>query len=91
MLRETSCPELSSFAGLLITSVANSVPSERAFSTMNYIHSKLRNRLSVERADKLQYIYMNSRALDKINHHSKHLEVTEADLIALENKYMDWA
>jgi hypothetical protein len=32
---------------------------------MNYIHSKLRNRLSVERANKLQYIFINSRVLEK--------------------------
>jgi hypothetical protein len=58
---------------------------------MNYVHSKLRNRLSVERTDKLQYIYMNLRALDKIKHHSKHPELTEVDLVVLENKYMNWA
>jgi len=50
--------------GKLVAS-SNSVPSERAFSLMNYIHSKIRNRLSVERADKLQYIFMNSRTLAK--------------------------
>jgi hypothetical protein len=27
---------------------------------MNYIHNKLRDSLSVERANKLQFIYMNS-------------------------------
>jgi hypothetical protein len=32
---------------------------------MNYIHSKIQNRLSVERANKLQYIFMNSRTLAK--------------------------
>jgi hypothetical protein len=90
-IQETSCPELSSFAGILLTSIANSVPSERAFSTMNYIHSKMRNRLSVERADMLQYIYMNSRALDKMKDQTKHHhELTEADLIELENRYMEW-
>jgi len=44
-IQETSCPELSSFAGILLTTVANSVPSERAFSVMNYIHSKMRKGL----------------------------------------------
>jgi hypothetical protein len=48
-----------------LTTIGNSVSSELAFSTMNYIHSKLRNRLSVERADKLQYIFINCRALAK--------------------------
>jgi hypothetical protein len=32
---------------------------------MNYIHSKIRNRLSVENADMLQYIFINSRVLEK--------------------------
>jgi hypothetical protein len=40
---------------------ANSVPSERAFSTQNFIHNKIRNRLNPEHVDKLIYIYMNSR------------------------------
>jgi hypothetical protein len=53
------------FAKRLLTTIGNSVPSERAFSTMNYIHSKIRNRLLVERANKLQYIFINSRVLDK--------------------------
>jgi hAT family C-terminal dimerisation region len=39
---------------------ANSIPSERAFSTQNFIHSKIRNRLNPEHVDKLTYIYMNS-------------------------------
>jgi hypothetical protein len=58
---------------------------------MNYIHSKMRNRLSVERADMLQYIYMNSQALNKMNNQTKHYELTEAELIELENRYMEWA
>jgi hypothetical protein len=39
--QETSSPALASFAKRLLITVGNSVPSERAFSTMNYIHSKL--------------------------------------------------
>jgi len=39
------------------------LPNERAFSIQNLIHSKQRNRLSPERANKLTYIYMNSRVL----------------------------
>ena len=58
---------------------------------MNYIHSKMRNRLSVERADMLQYIYMNSQGLDKMNNQTKHYGFTEAELIELENRYMEWA
>jgi hypothetical protein len=52
----------------------------------------MRNRLLVEHADMLQYIYMNSQALDKIKDQTKHHhELTEADLIELENRYMEWA
>ena len=59
---------------------------------MNYIHSEMRNRLSVERVDMLQYIYMNLRALDKMKDQPKqHYELIEADLIELENRYMEWA
>jgi hypothetical protein len=32
---------------------------------MNLIHSKLRNQLGVEKANKLIYIYMNQRVLDR--------------------------
>lgn len=35
------------------------------FSTMNLIVTKLRNRLSAKKTDKLIYIYMNQRVLDK--------------------------
>jgi hypothetical protein len=41
------------------------VASERAFSAMNLIHTKLRNRLGAEKANKLVYIYMNQRILDR--------------------------
>ena len=58
---------------------------------MNYIYLKMQNRLLVERTDMLQYIYMNSRALDKMNNQAKHYELTEAELIELENRYMEWA
>ena len=33
---------------------------------MNYIHSDLRNRLITKRAHKLQYIFINKRALENI-------------------------
>lgn len=45
----------------LYSTPANSVPSERSFSTQNFIHSKVRNCLKPERVNKLTYIYMNSR------------------------------
>lgn len=65
---EPICPSLSSFAMHLLNTLANSVPSERVWSNMNYIHSKTRNSLSPSTVDKLLFIYNNSRAL-------KHLKI----------------
>jgi len=59
--------ELARLAVRIFEAVANSVASERAFSAMNLIHSKLRNRLGAEKAHKLIYIYMNQRVLDRNN------------------------
>jgi hypothetical protein len=80
---ELSSPALAPFARRVLSSIANSVPSERAFSNMNYIHSKLRNQLSVERANKLQFIHMNA------DHSSKQQEAdTQARLLAIEEEYI---
>jgi len=81
--QEMSSPALASFAKRLLTTIGNSVPSERAFSTMNYVHSKLRNKLTVERANKLQYIYMNSRTLEK----QGTLQPTTEELLEMEETY----
>jgi hypothetical protein len=45
--------------------IANSVPAERAFSTMNFTKSKLRNRLSAERTALLCFIFINCRVLER--------------------------
>jgi hypothetical protein len=60
---QTTCPQLSSVARRLLTSIANSVPSERAWSAMNITHTKLRNRLDLTKVDKLQFISFNTRVL----------------------------
>jgi hypothetical protein len=57
--------ELAHLAVRIFETIANSVASERAFSTINLIVTKLRNRLGAKKADKLIYIYMNQRVLDK--------------------------
>ncbi|KAJ0393688.1 hypothetical protein P43SY_008386 [Pythium insidiosum] len=49
----------------LFRSSTSSAASERKFSTHGYIHSKLRNRLAPERADKLVHIYFNSKNIDE--------------------------
>jgi len=48
----------------IFSTIANSVASERAFSAMGLIVTKLRNKLGTEKADKLIFIYMNQRVLD---------------------------
>jgi len=58
---------LAKLAVRIFEAIANSVASERAFSAMNLIHSKLRNRLGSVKAHMLIYIYMNQRVLDRNN------------------------
>ena len=60
-------PCLGRIARRIWSVAANSVPSEQAFSTMNFLHSKLRNCLTPERANRLQYIYINRRALWRLD------------------------
>ena len=68
----------------LFQTPANSVPSERAFSTMNYIHSDLRNRLTTERSHKLQYIFINKRALENMGPK----EWTEEEMLSIEDRHI---
>jgi hypothetical protein len=79
-----SSPELSAFARIVLTVIGNSVPSERAFSTMNYIHSKRRNCLDLERTDKLQFLHMNLLVLAK---QKKSREPTDEELLAWEDEF----
>ncbi|KAI1002522.1 hypothetical protein K3495_g5677 [Podosphaera aphanis] len=63
MSTRMEAPHLSQLALELFHTTANSVALERAFSTMNLLLSKLRNRISVETMDKLCFIYINVRSL----------------------------
>jgi hypothetical protein len=74
---------LSDLAMRLFETPANSVPSERAFSAMNLTATKKRNRLSVEKLNKLCYIYMNSRTLG--HPHKGLIHLSDNDLLAMEN------
>jgi hypothetical protein len=56
-------PILARLAIRILTTTANSVPSERAFSTMKLQHTKLRNRLVPSRVDKLVFIHINRHIL----------------------------
>ena len=57
--------ELAQLAIRQFKTPANSVPSERSFSAQNFIHNKFRNRLHQSKVDKLTFIYMNRRVLDR--------------------------
>jgi len=46
----------------LFSSITNSVPSERAFSAINYIYNRYRNRLTAENAEILIFVFINWRA-----------------------------
>jgi hypothetical protein len=59
----SSAPELSHLAMRLHETPANSVPSERSFSAMNFIQNSRRTRLSTVKTNKLTYIFMNVKAL----------------------------
>jgi len=74
---------LSELAMRFFETPANSVPSERAFSAMNLTATKKRNRLSVEKLNKLCYIYMNSRALS--HPHKGLIHLSDNGLIQIEN------
>jgi len=50
---------IGTFASRLFSAPANSVASERAFSTQNLIHTKSRNHLLSDHVNKLMFIYMN--------------------------------
>jgi hypothetical protein len=62
-LIESFAPDLAKISERLSSCPYSSVTSERAFSILNLIHTKTRNRLKPERVNKLQYIYINERAL----------------------------
>ncbi len=59
-------PLLSSVAIKVLLISATSAASERNWSIYNFIHSKLRNRMTIDRAEKLVYIYWNIRILRKL-------------------------
>ena len=53
--------ELAPVALRIFSCMANSVPSKRAFSIMNFIHNRYRNRLTAANVQKLVFYYMNTR------------------------------
>jgi hypothetical protein len=45
--------------------ISNSIPSERSFSSMNFIQNDIRNWLSIDNTDMLTFIFMSKRVLKK--------------------------
>lgn len=86
----------------IFSCAANSVTSERAFSTQNFLHNKIRNRLQATRVDKLIFIYMNQRVLQTLkngDHFSVSdtssptsdlpLNLTEAEAVVIEDAILE--
>ncbi|CAB5183110.1 unnamed protein product [Rhizophagus irregularis] len=66
-LLKSRYPLLSSVAIKVLSIPASSAASKRNWSTYNFIHSKLRNRMVIDRAEKLVYIYWNIRILQELD------------------------
>ncbi|CAB4422917.1 unnamed protein product [Rhizophagus irregularis] len=66
-LLEKRYPLLSSIALTLLSIPVTSAASERNWPAYKFIHSKLRNRLINDHAEKLVYIYWNLQILRKLN------------------------
>lgn len=78
----------------VLDTLANSVPSERSFSAINHVHSKERNRLVTEKADKQTFCYMNSRVLRRLTNPNaggkrRWADLEEKDWVDLEDAYLD--
>ena len=83
-------PELANIAIRLFRTPANSVSSERSFSVQNLIHSKFRNRLHPTRVNKLTFLYLNRRVLDrKPSEKYQWSQLSREDELELENEVLD--
>lgn len=73
--------------------MANSVAPEQAFSLMNHIHTKMRNKLGVDKLNMLIYIYVIQRKLDRMGFHDVWFDnwlnandTEEKDIVKFENR-----
>jgi hypothetical protein len=88
---------LAKLAIRVFSTLANSVPSERSFSATNFLHNKVRNRLSAERANRCAFIYINDRVLERLKPsegskrviQSRWEEVEAPVLIEMEDEWME--
>lgn len=67
-------PSLFKIAKPIVEMICSSATSERTWSTFRFIHSRLRNRLTNERVNKLVFIYTNCVLLDEIDKNDYILE-----------------
>ncbi|KAM6505410.1 hypothetical protein FSOLCH5_15496 [Fusarium solani] len=78
----------------VMNTLANSVPSERSFSAISFIHTKARNRLTPVHADMQAFIFMNDRVLDRLKdqkyaHKKRWADLEEKDWLELEDSYLE--
>jgi hypothetical protein len=62
---EAYAPTFFTFAKRLFECPTSSISYERAFSIINLIYTKFRNRLTIERVDKLCYIHIDRKIPDR--------------------------
>ncbi|EXA32089.1 hypothetical protein FOVG_16665 [Fusarium oxysporum f. sp. pisi HDV247] len=85
---------LARVAAKVMNTLANSVPSERSFSAISFIHTKARNRLTPMHADMQAFIFMNDRVLDRLKdqkyaHKKRWADLEEKDWLELEDSYLE--
>ncbi|UPK92311.1 hypothetical protein LCI18_003246 [Fusarium solani-melongenae] len=76
----------------VMNTLANSVPSERSFFAISFIHTKARNRLTPMHADMQAFILMNNRVLNRLkdqkySHKKRWADLEEKDWLELEDSY----
>jgi hypothetical protein len=85
-------PELAKLAYRIFITPANSVPSERAFSSYNLQHDKKRSKLTPENTDRLCFIHVNRRILDRTPTCKKRWEqLDEEELAFIEEELLGTA
>ncbi|EXM14878.1 hypothetical protein FOTG_16751 [Fusarium oxysporum f. sp. vasinfectum 25433] len=85
---------ISQYASLVMNTLANSVPSERSFSAINFIHTKARNRLTPMHTEMQAFIFMNDRVLDRLKdqkyaNNKRWADLEEKDWLELEDSYLE--
>ena len=84
-------PKLAKLAYRIFITPANSVPSERAFS-YNLQHDKKRSKLTPQNTDRLCFIHVNRRILDRILTCRKRWEqLDEEELACIEEELLGTA